>query len=95
MYRTVQKFDGGNIDEFDEFFAICQKFYHSKFSFPIAVACKADAIRQNFTCQFFPNPQFVKNFHRQNLRHTVVCVCVCVCVHACVCVCARVRETEK
>ena len=31
--HIVQKFDGGNIDELDEFPAICQYFPYQKFSF--------------------------------------------------------------
>ena len=32
-YRTAQNFDGENIDEFDEFPAICQYFPYQNFPF--------------------------------------------------------------
>ena len=37
-------------------------FYHSKFfaGYSCLHVAKADAIYQNYTCQIFPNPQFIK-----------------------------------
>ena len=61
-YRMAQNFDGGKVGEFDEFFAICQNFNIQSFLLQL-FACRADAIRQNFTSQFFLNPQFVKVLH--------------------------------
>ena len=40
IYRTAQNFDGGNIDEFDKFPAICQYFPYQNFRLVIATYMK-------------------------------------------------------
>ena len=60
----VQIFDGESVDSFDKILAI----YPIKFS-QWLFACKValiGTIRQNFTCQIFSDPQFVKFLRHQN-----------------------------
>ena len=60
-----------NFDKFDEFLEFF-KILPIKVSFLIAVACKADTIRQNFTCQFFLIPNSSQFSTIKILRYMVL-----------------------